>query len=123
MESVGLLIGTLMQSRNQAHIYHLQVQGVGSYAAHKALNNYYDEIVDKIDGLAEGIQGRYGIITGYRMADTIREDNNARMYFDGLSKFVEGIRKQIPQDSYIQNQVDEIVDLIESTKYQLKFLQ
>jgi DNA-binding ferritin-like protein len=123
MESVGLLLGTLMQSRNQAHIYHLQVQGAGSYAAHKALNNYYDEIVDKIDGLAEGIQGRYGIITGYRMADTIREDNNARMYFDGLSKFVEGIRKQIPQDSYIQNQVDEIVDLIESTKYQLKFLQ
>lgn len=112
-----------MQSRNQAHIYHLQVQGVGSYAAHKALNKYYDEIVDKIDGLAEGIQGRYGIITGYRMADTIREDNNARMYFDGLSKFVEGIRKQIPQDSYIQNQVDEIVDLIESTKYKLKFLQ
>jgi DNA-binding ferritin-like protein len=123
MESVGLLLGTLMQSRNQAHIYHLQVQGVGSYAAHKALNKYYDQIVDKIDGLAEGIQGRYGIITGYRMADTIREDNNARMYFDGLSKFVEGIRKQIPQDSYIQNQVDEIVDLIESTKYKLKFLQ
>ena len=123
MESVGLLIGTLMQSRNQAHIYHLQVQGVGSYAAHKALNKYYDEIVDKIDGLAEGVQGRYGIITGYKMADTIREDNNARMYFDGLSKFVEAIRKQIPQDSYIQNQVDEIVDLIESTKYKLKFLQ
>jgi len=123
MDAIGLLLGTLMQSRNQAHIYHLQVQGVGSYAAHKALNKYYDEIVDKIDGLAEGIQGRYGIITGYRMADTIREDNNARMYFDGLSKFVEGIRKQIPQDSYIQNQVDEIVDLIESTKYKLKFLQ
>jgi hypothetical protein len=57
------------------------------------------------------------------MADTIREDNNARMYFDGLSKFVETIRKQIPQDSYIQNQVDTVVDLIESTKYKLKFLQ
>jgi hypothetical protein len=57
------------------------------------------------------------------MADTIREDNNARMYFDGLSKFVESIRKQIPQDSYIQNQVDTVVDLIESTKYKIKFLQ
>jgi hypothetical protein len=57
------------------------------------------------------------------MADTIREDNNARLYFDGLSKFVETIRKQIPQDSYIQNQVDTVVDLIESTKYKLKFLQ
>ena len=123
MDGIGLLLGTLMQSRNQAHIYHLQVQGMGSFAAHKALNEYYDAIVDNIDGIAESYQGRYGIITGYKMPEAIREDNNVRMYFDGLAKFVETIRKQIPQDSYIQNQIDEVVDLIESTKYKLKFLQ
>ena len=123
MDGIGLLLGTLMQSRNQAHIYHLQVQGMGSFAAHKALNEYYDDIVELIDGIAESYQGRYGIITGYKMPEAIREDNNARMYFDGLAKFVETIRKQIPQDSYIQNQIDEVVDLIESTKYKLKFLQ
>jgi DNA-binding ferritin-like protein len=123
MDGIGLLLGTLMQSRNQAHIYHLQVQGMGSYAAHKALNNYYEEIVDLVDSIAESYQGRYGIITGYKMADTIREDNNARMYFDGLGKFVETVRKQLPQDSYLQNQVDEVVALIEGTKYKLKFLQ
>jgi len=78
MEAVGLFLGTLMQSRNQAHIYHLQVQGMGSFAAHKALR---------------------------------------------LSKFVETIRKQLPQDSYIQNEVDTVVKLIETTKYKLKFLQ
>jgi DNA-binding ferritin-like protein len=123
MDQVGLFIGTLMQSRTQAHIYHLQVQGVGSDAMHRALQAYYEGIVPVLDKLAEGIQGRYGIITGYKMADTIREDNNARMYFDGLCKFVETIRKQIPQDSYIQNQVDEIVELIEEARYRLKFLQ
>ena len=123
MDAIGLLLGTLMQSRNQAHIYHLQVQGMGSYAAHKALNNYYEAIVDLVDGIAESYQGRYGIITGYKMADTIREDNNARMYFDGLGKFVETVRKQLPQDSYLQNEVDEVVKLIETTKYKLKFLQ
>ena len=123
MDGIGLFLGTLMQSRNQAHIYHLQVQGMGSYAAHKALNKYYEDIVDLIDGIAESYQGRYGIITGYKMADTIREDNNARMYFDGLGKFVETVRKQIPQDSYLQNKVDEVVALIEGTKYKLKFLQ
>jgi DNA-binding ferritin-like protein len=123
MDGIGLLLGTLMQSRNQAHIYHLQVQGMGSYAAHKALNNYYEAIVDLIDGIAESYQGRYGIITGYKMADTIREDNNARMYFDGLGKFVETVRKQLPQDSYLQNEIDEVVKLIETTKYKLKFLQ
>ena len=123
MEATGLFLGTLMQSRNQAHIYNLQVQGMGSFAAHKALQEYYEGIVDRIDGIAESYQGRYGIITGYKMPEAIREDNNARMYFDGLAKFVETIRKQIPQDSYIQNQIDEVVDLIESTKYKLKFLQ
>jgi hypothetical protein len=45
------------------------------------------------------------------------------MYFEGLCKFVEMMRKEIPQDSYIQNQVDTVVDIIESTKYKLKFLQ
>lgn len=123
MDATGLFLGTLMQSRNQAHIYHLQVQGPGSFAAHKALQEYYEGIIPLIDSVAEGIQGRYGIITGYRMPEAIREDNNAKMYFEGLSKFVETLRKDIPQDSYIQNEVDTIVKLIEDTKYKLTFLQ
>lgn len=122
-DAMALFIATLMQSRNQAHIYHLQTEGPGSFAAHKALNEYYDEIVDLFDGIAETYQGRYGIIRGYRMLDSIREDGNPEIYFEGLSKFVETARKQLPQDSYLQNQVDEVVALIESTKYKLKFLQ
>lgn len=119
MEQFPTFIGTLMQSRNQVHIYHLQTD---SFAAHKALQDYYDGIVDLIDGLVESYQGRYGILRGYKMAGTIKEDNNPQMYFEGLCKFVETIRTQLPQDSYIQNQVDEVVALIESTKYKLKFL-
>jgi len=119
MEQYGLFIGTLMQSRNQAHIFHLQTN---SYAQHIALQGYYEGIVALIDGLVEGYQGKYGILRGYKMAGTIKEDDSAAMYFEGLAKFVETIRMQIPQDSYIQNQVDEVVDLIESTKYKLKFL-
>lgn len=123
MDATGLLLGTLMQSRNQAHIYHLQVQGPGSYAAHKALQEYYEGIIPLIDSVAEGIQGRYGIITGYKMPEAIREDGNAKMYFEGLSKFVETLRQDITQDSYIQNEVDTIIKLIEDTKYKLIFLQ
>jgi hypothetical protein len=119
MEQFGTFVGTLMQSRNQVHIYHLQTE---SYAAHKALQGYYEDIVDLIDGLVESYQGRYGILRGYKMAGTIKEDGNPMMYFEGLCKFVETIRPQLPQDSYIQNQVDEVVALIESTKYKLKFL-
>ena len=119
MEQYGIFIGTLMQSRNQAHIYHLQTE---SFAAHKALQGYYEDVVDIIDGLVETYQGRYGILRGYKMAGTIKEDDNAIIYFEGLCKFVETIRTQVPQDSYIQNQIDEVVALIEGTKYKLKFL-
>lgn len=119
MEQCAAFIGTLMQSRNQAHIYHLQTQ---SFAAHMALGAYYGGIIDLVDGLAESIQGRHGIIRGYKMLGTIKEDDSAMTYFEGLGKYVESARTTLPQDSYIQNQVDTIVELIESTKYKLKFL-
>ena len=125
MEAVGLFLGTLMQSRNQAHIYHLQVQGMGSFAAHKALNEYYDAIVDNIDGIAESYQGRYGKLVGYTIPGDLREYSNVDgliTYFSGLDMFVDKIRTQIPQDSYIQNQIDEITTLIASTNYKLKML-
>jgi len=119
MKEFGLFIGTLLQSRTQAHIFHLQVKGVSAYPKHKALEGYYDGIVDLIDGLVESYQGRYGIYKGYQMPNPIREDNDIVQYFEALCKFVEGVRGSIPQDSYIQNQVDEIVALIERTKYKL----
>ena len=122
MEPYGLFIGTLMQSLNQAHIYHLQAEGPGSFAAHLALQGYYEGIVPLIDGLVESYQGRFGILRGYAMESSIKEDGNALMYFEGLSKFVEAIRTKLPQDSYIQNEIDNVVNLIETTKYKLKFL-
>jgi hypothetical protein len=122
MKEFGLFIGTLLQSRTQAHIFHLQANGPSADPKHRALEYYYDNIVDLLDELVESYQGRYGIYEGYEMPNPLREDNNYVQYFEALCKFVEGVRKAIPQDSYIQNQVDEIVSLIERTKYKLKYL-
>jgi len=52
------LASILMHSRTQAHIFHLGVSGPGAYAAHKALQDYYEGIVDLIDGLVESYQGK-----------------------------------------------------------------
>ena len=119
MEQFAILISTLVQSRTQAQIFHWQAQGVGSDAAHRALGDYYDGIVDLVDKLVESTQGRHGITRGYQMSGTIKEDANYVMYFEALAKFVETIRQQVYQDSYIQNQIDTIVELIEHTKYRL----
>ena len=116
-------ISTLLASRTQAHIFHWQAQGIGSDAAHRALGAYYDEIVDLVDGLVESMQGRYEIQKGYTSPATFKEDGQFVNYFEALSKYVETIRTKIPQDSYIQNEVDTIVKLIETTKYKLKNLK
>ena len=59
------LISTLMASRDQAHIFHWQTKGPGSFAAHMALNAYYDAIPGLVDALVESYQGKNGIIHDY----------------------------------------------------------
>lgn len=119
MDPVVQFTSTLFASRTQAHIYHLQTD---SYAQHVALGEYYDGIVDIVDSLTELIQGRYGIIRGYTSPASFKEDNNTVSYFEALLKYVDMNRKSLPQDSNIQNTVDEVVDLIQSTLYKLKYL-
>ena len=116
MEQYAQFISTLFASRTQAHIFHLQTT---SFAAHAALNTFYDEIVDLADGLVESFQGKYGIQRGYTSPATFKEDGQFVNYFEALAMYVETIRTKIPQDSYIQNEVDTVVKLIQTTKYKL----
>ena len=117
---VGQFISTLMSARTQAHIFHLQTP---SFAAHKALNEFYDEIVDTIDTLVESYQGKYGIINDYVCFGLMNYTNKQQVlqYFEALSATVCEMRKTIT-DSYLDNQIDEIITLINSTLYKLKCL-
>ena len=80
------LISTLMASRDQAHIFHWQTTGAGSFAAHTALNAYYDAIPDLTDALVESYQGKHGIITGYTAPEEFTEYEKTIVvkYFKGL---------------------------------------
>ena len=115
------LISYLMHSRTQSHIYHLQTP---SYATHMALNAYYTGIGDLIDGLVETYQGKYGIITGYTNPPVMEYQNceAIQSYFKALLVTITQYRQDI-SDSYIQNQIDTIEELISSTLYKLKFLK
>lgn len=120
MNTVAKFISLLLSSREQAHIFHLQTP---SFAAHKALQEYYEGIVDLIDAYVESYQGRYGILKGYMPTNTILEDDSAIRYFSGIQKFVDDTRGQLPQNGELNNTVDEISALISSTIYKLKFLK
>lgn len=119
------LASLFFHSRTQAHVFHLGVKGPGAFAAHSALNAYYDGIIGIVDGLVESYQGKYGIITGYGNI-ALQEYQSCEaiiMFFETLCMYVEKSRQLICQDSYIQNQIDEIVALIKSTIYKLRFLK
>lgn len=114
-------VSVLFNSRTQAHVYHLQTS---SFAKHKALNEYYDDIIELVDGLVESYQGKYGILSGYeskKIYDLSNEDDIVA-YFEKLAKYVVAKRKELPQDTNLQNIYDEIQTLVDSTLYKLKFL-
>ncbi len=120
MENVAKFLSTLFNSRDQAHIFHLQTS---SYATHKALNNYYDAVVGLVDSYAETCQGRYGIIRGYTPQKQYFENDEVIKYFTGLSTYIDSVRNGLPQDGDLNNIVDEISALVNSTIYKLKYLK
>lgn len=119
----GEFIGNLLHSATITHFMHLSAQGEGSYAKHIALGDYYDEIVELTDSLAEAIQGNTGeLISGYpSMFANVTGD--AIDYLKTLRDYVQDNREQLPLESNIQNEVDAITTLLDSTIYKLSFLR
>lgn len=56
------LISRVFYARNVAHFEHWRAKGDGSYAKHKALGHFYDDIIDAIDDLVEAYQGAFELI-------------------------------------------------------------
>jgi hypothetical protein len=115
------MVCRLLHSQTQVHIFHLQTK---SYSEHKALQKYYEGIDALVDGVIESYQGKYGIITNYKTYDMEQYSNGKKTieYFAELLKIIDE-KRDCCKDSYIQNQIDTIQELINSTVYKLKFLK
>ena len=115
------MMSILLHSRTQTHTLHLQTE---SYPEHMALNGFYSEIGDLVDGLVESFQGKYGIIKGYKSMDIQewKSTEDTVKYMKGLCENVIELR-DCCEDSYIQNQIDTVCELINSTIYKLRFLK
>ena len=115
------MVCRLLHSQTQVHIFHLQTK---SYSEHKALQKYYEGIDALVDGVIESYQGKYGIITNYKNYDMEQYSNGKKTieYFAELLKIIDE-KRDCCKDSYIQNQIDTIQELINSTVYKLKFLK
>lgn len=114
------MVCQMLHSQTQVHIFHL---GTKSYAEHKALQKYYESVDALTDGLVESYQGKYGLLTNYKSYknQSYKNKNQVLKYFTGLLSMIEE-KRDCCDDSYIQNQIDTVQELIYSTMYKLKFL-
>ena len=117
----GNFVGVLFSSRTLAHQLHLKTK---SYAEHKALETFYEDIVDLADSFAEQYQGRHEellTIPNY----TIKNDEEPLKYFKTTVNWIEDNRDKIVplKETSLQNTIDEVVALFYSTIYKLKFLK
>lgn len=119
-----VIISAILHSMIQTQIFHWQTIGASSYAAHKALQKYYEGIPDVIDGLVESYQGKYGIMSNYDIKSVTNFQSIEQLitYFEELDSLIEENRTSL-KDSYIQNQIDMFNELINTTLYKLKNLK
>jgi DNA-binding ferritin-like protein len=117
-ENMAMFAATMLHSATNTHFFHWSTN---SYSQHKALGNYYDEVVDLVDDLVEAYMGCYEQIKSF--PSVYHQPKEAVKYMESLRGFIDDARKDLPQETQIQNIIDEIAQLVDSTVYKLRFLK
>ena len=125
-DEVGMsaCVSELMNAAISFHKLHLKVTGIGSFAAHKALNDLYEALPDHADSLAEGYQGASEKLLAYKetspkILGTVQEGLS---YIRTLTAMVTGLQAKMPYSEII-NELDNVKDSLNSAKYKLLFLK
>jgi hypothetical protein len=113
-------VGMLFLARDVTHSVHLNTR---SYAKHKALQKFYDNIIDLADSFAEAYQGRHGLI-GPIGLQSAKKTTNVVEFLEAQVEEIEKCRYEVcsKDDTPLQNLIDGILELYLSTLYKLKFL-
>jgi len=113
-------VGMLFLARDVTHSVHLNTR---SYSKHKALQKFYENIIERADAFAEAYQGRNGLMGAISLSSA-KKTANVIEFLEGQLKEIEANRYKIcdKDDSTMQQLVDNIIELYLTTLYKLKFL-
>ena len=97
-----------------------------SFSEHQALGEFYEELSDNLDRFVEEYQGKYSLVgmmgnaMDFETVDSVSVD-----YLMAGRNMVGGLRELagFPQESNLQNVVDEIVSNFDRAIYKLRFLK
>lgn len=115
LEAASRLLMVLLHSATIAHVLHWKTP---SFSIHKALGKYYQQMPDLTDTLAESLFGKYSTITDFE--DHFMMEDSPLQYMTEIQDYVTSQRKLIAQDSEIQNSVDAVMELLNTTVYKLR---
>lgn len=117
--SCPAFIAQSMAVRTAAHLLHLQS---ASYAQHKALQKFYEGLVDFIDAYAEVYQGLNGVIKSYpQKAPPL--DTPLTLLTGYLELIKEEQEEDDEESEALSNILAEIEQLTLTSIYKLRFLK
>lgn len=115
------LMAVLFLSRDYAHKMHLASK---SYSQHVALNDFYHDIIDDADALAEAWQGKNATLIGEIPSGTMDTTKDPAKALQDQLDAVESYRKEVTKGySPLENRFDEIAETYLSAIYKLTFLK
>lgn len=121
--SPDLRIEYLLGVRNQIQTLHWQTR---SYAEHKALGGFYNDLVESLDDIVEVFQGRHGRINLSGGMLNIINYSDMDEFYNGIGNYIgifagtlREIRNNFPEDSDLQNIFDDLIGKAERTVYLL----
>lgn len=107
----------LLKARTDAHLTHLR-QKDKTLALHNAMSIFYETVEDLIDTY---IETSMGIDDSFNLEEVDKSEviDNPLAYFKDLYDTIQVERANI-KETFLQNQIDEMCQLIAHTMYRLK---
>jgi DNA-binding ferritin-like protein len=111
------VVKMFFNTRDQIHYYHLQTD---SYAEHKALNDFYETILDIADKFLEAYQGIHGRAQGdvsFQLKNYSKEAVTADIH--NFANNVRALQNQVKANTDLVNLLDEMLNSCNKTLYLL----
>lgn len=109
-------IERMFEARNASHIQHWKT---GSYAQHKALGHYYDDVISTLDKFVEAYQGAFGLVGDVEgeTRDIVRLINDDLIWLnENRAKLAKGVPA-------LENILDDLTATHMRTLYKLENLK
>jgi len=113
----GVIPALLLKARTDAHLTHLR-QKDKTFATHNAMSIFYDSVLDLVDTYVETSMGIDDSFT-LEEVDESEVITNPLVYFKALYNAI-SVAREVVKESFIQNQIDTMQELIAHTLYRIK---